>query len=77
MVAGLPCDGTGHDTPFIKEIFANPYAYKKMEDNENTTPMEPLQPWLDQLLTGPSNLYDELLGEVRHMGPWGLVAKVE
>jgi hypothetical protein len=63
MVAGLPCDGTGHDTPFIKEIFANPYAYEEMEDNENTIPVEPLQPWLDQLLTGPSNLYDELLGE--------------
>jgi hypothetical protein len=64
MVAGLPCDGTSRDTPFIKEIFADPYAYEEMEDNENTTPVEPLQPWLDQLLTGPTNLYDELLGEV-------------
>jgi hypothetical protein len=77
MVAGLPCDSTTHDTPFIKEIFADPYAYKKMEDNENTMPVEPLQPWLEQLLTGPANLYDKLLGEVQRMGPWGLVAKVE
>jgi hypothetical protein len=77
MVAGLPCDRTSRDTPFIKEIFADPYTYKEMEDNENTTPVEPLQPWLDQLLTGPANLYDKLLGEVRRMGLWGLVAKVE
>jgi hypothetical protein len=64
MMAGLPCAGTNHNTPFIKEIFADPYAYKEMEDNKNMTPVEPLQLWLDQLLMGPANLYNELLGEV-------------
>jgi hypothetical protein len=68
MVVGLPCDRTTRDTPFIKEIFADPYAYEEMENNENTMPVEPHQPWLDELLTGPTNLYDKLLGEVRRMG---------
>ena len=77
MVVGLPCDGTSRNTPFIKEIFADPYTYEEIKDNKNTMPVEPLQPWLDKLLMGPTNLYNKLLGEVRRMGPWGLVAEVE
>jgi hypothetical protein len=64
MVTGLPQEATTNDTPFVHEIFVEPYVYEDNNETFKPPPVVSLQPWLDELLTGPTNLYSKLYYKV-------------
>src|SRR5882762_6420059 len=56
QVAALPKEYTIADTPYVCDL----YAHLRGADDSDDTPILPMQPWLLELLTGPTNNYNTL-----------------
>jgi hypothetical protein len=73
QVAAYPKDYTIADQPTIGDL----YAHLQGADNSNDDPILPMQPWLLELLTGPTNNYNMLYKEVQGWANWKMLAEVQ
>jgi hypothetical protein len=73
QVAALPKDYTIADQPFICDI----YACLRGADDSDEDPILPMQPWLLELLTGPTNNYNTLYKEAQKRVNWESLAEIQ
>jgi len=72
-VAAYPKEYTIADQPFICEI----YAGLRGADDSDEDPILPMQPWLLELLTGPTNHYNTLYKEAQKWVNWEVLAEIQ
>ena len=72
-VASYPKEYTITDPPFIGDIFAR----LRGADDSDDDPILPMQPWLHDLLKGPTNNYNTLYKEVQKQTNWETLADVQ
>jgi hypothetical protein len=72
-VATLPQEYTLADLPFICDI----YACLHGADDSNEDPILPMQPWLLELLTGPTNNYNTLYKEAQKRVNWETLSEIQ
>src|SRR5712675_2414535 len=72
-VATLPKDYTIADQPFICDI----YACLQGANNSDEDPILPMQPWLLELLTSPTNNYNTLYKEAQKRVNWETLAEIQ
>jgi hypothetical protein len=72
-VAALPREYTMADLPFICDI----YARLQGADDSDKDPILPMQPWLLELLTGPTNNYNTLYKEAQKRVNWETLAEIQ
>src|SRR5712672_1676404 len=73
QVAALPKEYTIADTPYICDI----YACLHGADDSDEDPILPMQPWLLELLTGPTNNYNTLYKEAQRWVDWETLAEIQ
>jgi hypothetical protein len=73
QVAALPKDYTTADIPFICDI----YAHLHGADDSDKDPILPMQPWLLELLTSPTNNYNTLYKEAQGRVNWETLAEIQ
>src|SRR5712671_4257533 len=73
QVAALPKEYTIADTPYICDI----YACLHGADDSDEDPILPMQPWLLELLTGPTNNYNMLYKEAQRQVNWETLAEIQ
>jgi hypothetical protein len=72
-VAALTREYTMADLPFICDI----YARLQGADDSDEDPILPMQPWLLELLTGPTNNYNTLYKEAQKRVNWETLAEIQ
>jgi hypothetical protein len=73
QIAALPKEYTIADIPFICDI----YAHLHGADDSNEDPILPMQPWLLELLTGPTNSFNALYKEAQKRANWETLAEIQ
>src|SRR5712672_1100450 len=73
QVAALPKEYTIADTPYICNI----YACLHGTDDSDEDPILPMQPWLLELLTGPTNNFNTLYKEAQRQVNWETLAEIQ
>ena len=73
QVAALPKEYTIADTPYICDI----YACLHGADDSDEDPILPMQPWLLELLTGPTNNFNTLYKEAQRRVNWETLAEIQ
>jgi hypothetical protein len=73
QVAALPKEYTIADTPYICDI----YAHLRGADDSDEDPILPMQPWLLELLTGPTNAFNTLYKEAQKRSNWETLSEIQ
>jgi hypothetical protein len=73
QVAAYPKDYTLADQPYVCDI----YAGLQGADDSDKDPILPMQLWLLELLTGPTNNYNTLYKEAQKQVNWEVLAEVQ
>jgi hypothetical protein len=73
QIAALPKEYTIADIPFICDI----YAHLHGADDSDEDPILPMQPWLLELLTGPTNSFNTLYKEAQKRTNWETLAEIQ
>src|SRR5882762_3122913 len=73
QVAALPKEYTIADIPYICDI----YAHLHGADDSDEDPILPMQPWLLELLTGPTNSFNALYKEAQKRTNWETLAELQ
>jgi hypothetical protein len=73
QVAALPKEYTIADIPYICDI----YAHLHGADDSDEDPILPMQPWLLELLTGPTNAFNALYKEAQKRSNWETLAEIQ
>jgi len=73
QIAALPKEYTIADVPFICDI----YAHLHGADDSDEDPILPMQPWLLELLTGPTNAFNTLYKEAQKRDNWETLAEIQ
>jgi hypothetical protein len=73
QVAALPKNYTMADVPFICDLYARLHG----ADDSDEDPILPMQPWLLELLTGPTNNYNTLYKEAQGRVNWETLAEIQ
>jgi hypothetical protein len=73
QIAALPKEYTIANIPFICDI----YAHLHGADDSDEDPILPMQPWLLELLTGPTNSFNALYKEAQKRTNWETLAEIQ
>ena len=73
QVAALPKEYTIADIPYICDIYASLHG----ADDSDEDPILPMQPWLLELLTGPTNNFNTLYKEAQRRVNWETLAEIQ
>jgi hypothetical protein len=72
-IAAYPKEYKPDEAPYVGELFAQ---YEPSDDDDDDTLVLPLQPWILDLLKGPSNRYAQVCQWVQVYGNWHTVAEL-
>src|SRR5882762_7638853 len=73
QIAALPKEYTIADVPYICDIYARLHG----ADDSDEDPILPMQPWLLELLTGPTNSFNALYKEAQKRSNWETLAEIQ